>query len=334
MKEAISYLNSILGVNTRIMDIQKDELNKLPMYLNQAFQLGRIYLFNKAIILIEPKYNEEYSISQIEKQTQQLESIFKEPVLIVLHNLQAYNRKRLIEKKINFIVDNKQLFLPALLMDFRESYNSPLKSKKTNALLPSAQFIVIYYLLHKKWEIENFSFKEIAKQLDYTAMAITNAVENLKSYELITIKGEKEKFIKFEYDRHELWNRIQHQKLFINPVIKKVFVDEKVRGKFILKSNESALPEYTNMTPSNQQYYAIEKNIYYSLHKNNELINENEYEGKYCIEIWKYNPLKLVDELYNDESVVDPLSLYLSLLDVQNERVEMALEQLIEKQIW
>ncbi|GEM_PF-3944963 len=40
------------------------------------------------------------------------------------------------------------------------------------------------------------------------------------------------------------------------------------------------------------------------------------------IEIWKYDP-----ELFAREGVVDPLSLYMSLKDTKDERVEMALEQ-------
>ena len=140
--------------------------------------------------------------------------------------------------------------------------------------------------------------------------------------------------IKFRLNRHELWNTVVHQNLFVNPVLKRVYVDELPKGENMLYTNASALPEYTDLNPGRQQYYAIEKKVFYGLQKRNALINQNDYEGNYCIEVWKYNPLKLVDELPNDLSVVDPLSLYLSLKDSQDERIEMALEQIIEKYIW
>ena len=92
--------------------------------------------------------------------------------------------------------------------------------------------------------------------------------------------------------------------------------------------------EYTDLNPSKQQYFAIEKTVFYGLQKSNALVNLNDYEGKYAIEVWKYDPLTLVDELPNDMAVVDPLSLYLSLRDSKDERIEMALEQIIEKNIW
>jgi hypothetical protein len=109
-----------------------------------------------------------------------------------------------------------------------------------------------------------------------------------------------------------------------------VFVDEKPKGLLLLKSNASALPTYTNLNPSNQQYYAIEKDEFYALQKSNELVNANPTEGKYALEIWKYKPLNIVDGL----TVVDPLSLYLSMYDINDERIAMALDQILKKYVW
>jgi hypothetical protein len=115
--------------------------------------------------------------------------------------------------------------------------------------------------------------------------------------------------------------------------VKRIFVDKRP-NQAVLKCNVSALPEYTDMNPSRQEYYSIEKTSFYALQRNNELQDANEYDGRYCLELWKYNPLKLVGEMQTNENVVDPLSLYLSLKDEQDERVEMALTQIIEKYIW
>jgi len=46
--------------------------------------------------------------------------------------------------------------------------------------------------------------------------------------------------------------------------------------------------------------------------------------------VWKYNPELLIGELLSSASVVDPLSLYLSVQDKKDERIEMALEQILE----
>jgi hypothetical protein len=101
-----------------------------------------------------------------------------------------------------------------------------------------------------------------------------------------------------------------------------------------LNCNASALPEYTDLNPSRQEYLAIEKTVFYGLQKSNALVNPNDYEGRYALEVWKYNPMVLVDELPNDRPVVDPLSLYLSVKDSTDERIEMVLDKILEKFIW
>ena len=202
--------------------------------------------------------------------------------------------------------------------------------------MPSSQFLFLYHIIHRNnnWKIEEHSFKEIAKKLDYTPMAVSYAVDDLKNHDLIEVFGEKEKFIKFNLERSELWCTAQQQNILESPVLKTVFVDELPSNVFMLKANASALPEYTSINPSKQQYYAIEKSAFYFLQKNNGLLNANDREGKFAIEVWKYNPVTLLDEFPVDNAVVDPLSLYLSLKDSTDERVEMGLEQIIEKIIW
>ena len=182
--------------------------------------------------------------------------------------------------------------------------------------------------------MENNSFKEIAQRLDYTPMAITNAVDDLKQHDIVDVFGEKEKYIKFKFERNELWHRAEQQKLLSSPVLKKVYVDFLPNDVDKLKANASALPEYTSLNPSKQKNYAIDKNTFYYLQKHKAFANANNREGNYALEVWKYNPSTLANEMPNHQSVVDPLSLYLSLKDSHDERVEMGLEQIIEKMIW
>ena len=336
MKKTLRYIEETMGIQPTATPLAKSYLDRLPMYIHETFKLYSINLFNTGIILAELKNEDKLSIQQTEKQVQQIKNLLNLKVVVVLENVQAYNRKRLIEKGINFIVPGKQLYMPDMLIDLRESFVHPKTKQKNETLLPSAQFLLIYHNIHRnqQWKLEEHPFKEIAQKLAYTPMAITNAIDNLKYHELIEVEGEKEKFIRFRYDRHELWNIAHQQNLLVNPVIKTVYVDEKPESLFLLQSNTSALPEYTDLNPSRQEYFAIEKTVFYGLQKSNALVNMNEYEGRYALEVWKYNPLTLVDELPNDSAVVDPLSLYLSVKENRDERIEMALEQILKKFIW
>jgi hypothetical protein len=336
IKKTLKYIEETLGIQPTATPIAKSNLDKLPVYIHETFTLYCTNLFNTGIILAELKQDDALSIQQTEKQVQLLKNLLNQKVVVVLENAQAYNRKRLIEKGISFIMPGKQLYMPDLLVDLRESYVHPRTKKKNETLLPSAQFLIIYHIIHRnqQWKLEEHPFKEIAQKTGYTPMAITNAIENLKHHELVDVEGEKEKFIRFRHERHELWDIAQQQNLLVNPVIKTVYIDEKPNDLFLLHSNATAMPEYTDLNPGRQEYFAIERTVFYGLQKSNALVNPNDYEGRYALEVWKYNPLALVDGLPNDRTVVDPLSLYLSVKDSRDERIEMALDQIIEKFIW
>lgn len=330
MKNVLKYLNEVLGIHVTANPIAKSNQDKLPMYVIETFKLYNINFFNKEVVFAELKNNEGLSILQIEKQLQQIKKHLNKIVVVVLENIQAYNRKRLIEKQINFIVPGKQLFLPDLLIDLRESY--PREKTQKETLMPSAQLLIIYQILSSdlNWKIEEHPFKDIAQKFGYTPMAITKAIVNLKNHGLIDVFGEKEKFIRFRYDKTALWEKTKKDNLFVNPVLKTVFVDEKPKGLTLLKSNTSALSTYTDLNPSNQEYCAIEKDEFYTLQRSNALVNPNPSDGKYALEIWKYKPVNIV----SDMTVVDPLSLYLSVQDKSDERIEMALDQILKKYVW
>ncbi len=336
MEELKKYLLQVLGAQIQPKPTGKNLLAGLPMYIGETYEFYDITLFsNRELLIAAPKHEEGFTVSQTEKNLNVLKNKLGKTVVLLLPKITSFNRKRLIDKGINFIVPGNQLYLPDLLMNLRETFFNPNTKRQTETLLPSAQFLLIYHIIHRnnKWKLEAHSFKELAEKTGYSPMAITKAVDNLKYHELIAVTGDKEKQIKFALNRVELWQDAEKRKLLISPVIKKVYVDEMPNAN-LLPSNASALPEYSNMNPSRQAYLAIEKSLFYSLQKNNALIEANEYEGKYCLEVWKYNPKALVGELDNDAAAVDPLSLYLSLKNSQDERTEMALEQLIDKYIW
>jgi len=330
MKHVLKYLSEVLGINTTVNPIAKSNQEHLPMYITETFKLYNINLFNKELVFAQLTNDEGMSILQIEKQLQQIQKQLNKTVVVVLDTIKSYNRKRLIEKKINFIVPGKQMFLPDLLIDLRESY--PRDNAIKEKLLPSAQMLIIYQLLSSDlvWKIQEHSFKAIAQKFDYTPMAITKAIENIKSHRIIDVIGEKEKFIRFRYDKKALWEKIKNENLFVTPVIKTVFVDEKPRGLTLLKSNANALSTFSDLNPSNQVFYAIEKDDFYRLKKNNDLVNPNPIEGEYALEIWKYKPVNFV----RDMTVVDPLSLFLSMQNNNDERIDMALDQMLKRYIW
>lgn len=162
-------------------------------------------------------------------------------------------------------------------------------------------------------------------------MAISKAVDNLRALNLITVAGGKEKYIQFEYDKVELWKKIEENNIWNYPIFKRIYIDDLPSGTKVWDCNTTALAEYSDMNRSRQDYVAIGRTAYNKLNKRNLLQNINPTEGNYCLEIWKYNPGILTDPAEDNELVVDPLSLYLTLKNNPDVRIEMALEQIKEK---
>jgi DNA-binding transcriptional regulator YhcF (GntR family) len=331
MKILIAYIKDVVGLEAEIQPLAKETMDKLPMYLTEGYKWHKLVLAGRPCILAQMKEANVFGIAQMEKHFEQVRAVMQLPIIAIFDKLEAYNRKRLIEKRIAFIVPNKQLYMPEFLIDLRE-YGIADK-KKQPTLTPLAQQLSLIYILDKQndSQLENLTFKELANLLGTNPMGITRAVENLKYHELIEVTGEKEKYIRFIFDRQQMWFNAEQRNILINPVLKRVYVDEKPRGIFIIHSNDSALPEYSDINPTRQEFFAIEKNMFYALQKSNALINANKYEGAYCIEVWKYNPETVVNQRFNNTRIVDPLSLYLCYKDNQDERIEMAMEQIIEK---
>ncbi|WP_159519756.1 MarR family transcriptional regulator [Sunxiuqinia indica] len=336
MKTLQEYIKEVLGETIVVNRLPEHEVAKLPMYVNQLYRIYTTRLLGVELVLAQLIDDENISVAQTEKQIRNLRNLFNKTVVLLLDHVVSYNRIRLIRKKVNFIVPGKQVFLPEMLVDLKDGDTTKSSFKENQKLIPSAQVIVLYQILglSELWDIEQKPFKEIAFKLNYSPMAISKAVENLQVLDLVTVAGEKEKFVQFNYDKVKLWEKIDENDFWNYPVFKRVYIDSLPPGIKTWDCNTSALPEYSDMNPSRQNYVAIGRTEYNRLNKQNLLLNANPTEGNYCVEVWKYNPGALVDAAIFTEQTVDPLSLYLTLKSTPDERIELALEQIKEKYIY
>lgn len=329
MEKLKEYIYELFGQEIELNKLPDDRLNKLPFLFRNSYEFYSTKISNRELIFLVLDKEDTFNAQQLRKQFEIIRSIFNKPVVVITEDITTVNRKRLIDYKISFISPGKQMFLTELLVDFQD-FNKKEDFRKNIKLLPSAQVFVLYHILHRKDDLSQYTFKELAEKFQYTQTGITKAVNNLKDLTLIEIIGTKEKSIVFEKDIPKLWK--QAEGLFVNPVFKTVYMDKKPEN--LLHSNTTALEEYTDMNPGIQEYFAIERNRFYELEKANQFFNLNEENGNYVLEIWKYNP-ELIAKNITQKNNVDPLSLYLSLKDrFIDERTDMALDQIIKKYIW
>lgn len=330
------YIKKVLGLDIQIDLLGRKDLQDLPLYIRDSYNIYKAILFEKSVLLLEPKEKEGYRISLIHANMDVVRKRLGYPVVFLLNTCNALQRSRLIDKRISFIVPGTQLYLPEMLVDLREVYPSKEKEINGQLLRPSAQFIMIFHLLHSitRYDLAEYNYKSIAALSGYSPMAITLAAENLNNLGLIDIIGTKDKSMSFRYKKNELWKKALSGGLVRNPVKEKVYADNLPTDLQLLKCNVEALSDYSDIGPGNQEYYAIEKTEFQNLVKRDTFENVNKDEGKICLEVWKYSPGRIWGDLIRFQNSVDPLSLYISLQDSADERVEMALEQIIREFQW
>lgn len=312
------YFYDTLGINVTLKRFPEQEIKVLPLYLRGMYIYKTTRLFDRDIIFLEQKVKEHLTAEQYRKHIQIVENAFDRPVALILEPIEAYNRKRLIEKQITFIIPGKQMFIPQLLIDLKEFRYAARKKKEK--FQPAAQCLLIFHLL--KENVEDMNFKTIAEKLNYTPMTITRAVNELAEKALCRIEGKKDKKVVFDRERKALWEMALP---FVqNPVKRKIYVDEYIDNNLIYESGYTALSYYTSIAGEPIDCYAISKTDFIYLRKQKKINITNKIEGRAGLEIWKYAPGILANN-----RIVDPLSLYLAFKETKNERVEMEIDKMV-----
>jgi hypothetical protein len=340
MKKVEKYINETLGLKVTIREAPSSDLASLNVAVKWTFTFFETDFFGQKVFLINPKDVNAQTVSFLALQTLNISKRLEHKVILVLDELEKYNRRRLIDKGVNFIVPTKQLFLPDFLVSLTDSFSSHKNKLKTEKLSPSAQFLVLYHLLlsrHNNQFLQQNSFKEIAAETGYSAMAITKAIGQLEFFDIVEIESRhKEKRLEFKLNGKELWQMLMTKQLLISPVYQTYYLPE-INPEIIrigTPCSETALSSYSDFNWQGIGHLAIEKNEFYALKKNQKLQGLNENEGELAIEIWYYSPRQLMGKKPVDWAVVDPLSLYLSLTHSEDERIQMALDKVINSMIW
>jgi hypothetical protein len=323
MNTITKYLKEVFGEQVNIVAVTEDKMKKIPYYLGSLYMLWKGILLNKNIYFAMYKDGELLTPDQYKKHINILQGILENPVILVLKGTESYNRNRLIQKNINFILENKQIFLPALLVDLKD-YLKPVATRKEH-LTPAAQFLLLFHL--QMQSLNGATIKTITEVVHYTYLTVSRAIEILTSFGLCKTIGGKEKFLRFEENGKELWQKALP--FLINPVKKTVFINNELPEQYKILTGINALAHYTKIGGAPMDQFALSVRDFQILYKAGMIQMFSEYDGLYKVELWKYHPIMLTEQKF-----VDRLSLYLIFRMTNNERIEIELETMLEKISW
>lgn len=317
------YLSDTLGITVTLS--KPVSVGSLPFFLRDNYDLLQVRLLNEDFIVLASKNDSELTPATINKHIDIVSQQLKMKAVFVHSTISSFNRKRLIEHKVPFVIPGNQMYIPDLGIDLREYFVK--KRSKTAIFGPSTQAVILYALTQTM--IEHLTPTQLAEELGYSRMAMTRSLNEIESLGLaeVSITG-RNRLVSFDKNRRNLWQKaLPHLR---SPVKENVWLKALIDELPVCQAGLTALACYSMLTPPKRQVYAAFAKDWKAIKRKypHEIISYPDEAG-YELEVWSYSP-----GLFANGKIVDPFSLYLSLRDSKDERVESAMEKMMEGIEW
>jgi len=316
IEQVKAYLQEFTGSPIQVATTNKSAARGLPLALYSAYTFKDIEFFGTQLTLALPKAPEECSPSLLSKHQAKMQETFCHPIAFVFDTVESYNITRLTRFGVNFIVPRKIIFLPSMLMVLRDIKNSAREIPEM--MPPVSQLLVLYHL-----QVESINGMETARIAEITGLAyptINVALKWLNTKGIVQLVGGKQKRVQMTWNGKKLWENALP--LMTSPIERTLYTDANLTETLL--AGESAMGHYTMLAEPTNPVVAISKTIAKQYAE-----SLNKQYGDIKVEVWKYNPTLLSKTEY-----VDRLSLFLSMKDNDDERVQMECDTLIEGMQW
>jgi len=316
-EELSGYFLKLLGLRLRLKAFPSQNL---PYFLSGLFSFKTGEIERCKLLFCFPKADEIPTPAQLKAYEADLRGRTGLEPVFVFSDLSSWDRQRLIEGRLAFVVPNKQLYLPTLLIDLREHFAQT--RRKAERLSFPAQYLVIDQLLHAS--IEGQTVRELSRVLTYSATSMSRAFEELVTLGLAETEPGKSRPVHFIHDRKGLWTTALS---YLQSPVKKrwYWMGGDVHPQWP-RAGISALARQTMLNEDAQDCFALEPAEIKTYINQGKVGERPRNEQDPLLEVWGYAPRGLCGE--NGENV-DPFSLYLSLRGENDERVRTAIENLL-----
>jgi DNA-binding MarR family transcriptional regulator len=329
MARLASYVKEALDLEVRLRPCSE---RPLPLYLTSEFEFACGNILELDCVFLGPRASKVPSASVLEKRLTRAEEVFGRPGVLVFETLSSKDRARLVARRLPFIVPFAQLYLPPLGIDFREKVRPRIGagdiSKVREVFAPTTQ-LVLLYVLHRAAP-GDLQAGALAEALSVSSMSVSRALRDLEAYGLITRWQEgRRRPARLARAKRETWKKAQP--LVVSPVKARILTHEQqIPGS--LEAGLTALARVSNLAPPRERTVALSSEAWQELQDHlrwEPLTNGGEEPGQMRVEVWTYAPKAL-----STGPTVDVLSLYLTLRDEKDERVEVALEDAMKVLQW
>jgi len=309
------YLSDVLGASLELKP--SDATGALPLVYTSTYSFEEGALLGTDCLFAFVKDGAQIKPSTYKAHDTFLSGKVDRPVVFVIPELDAVRRKRLIDYRVSFIVIGNQMYLPGVGVDLREHYRKQKRSPEDkDHLTASAQQILILFLNQPTCPS---STKSVAEALGISPKTAGRAFSQLESPGHIQTFRDTYGLPNLSVSPavRETWEHFLPR--LRSPVLRREFIELDSTRQDRLGAGLSALAAQTMLAEPKTPVIASRKPI--------EAVPGLDGEpGSVAVEIWRYEPRGTV----YDSAYVDPFSLYLSLKDDPDERVQAALRELME----
>jgi hypothetical protein len=324
MDHFLQYVGDAVG-----LPIAWDSLvqRELPPFLRQAYDLAEVAIGEEWLLVVVPREGHAIQPVVFEKHVARLRQFALRGEMadycLVAEDIPAYVRKRLIERRIPFVVPGREMFLPQIGQAAR-------KRQGRKPVMPVGQFTPATQAVFLLAMAEPGFFParplDVAARLGLTTMTITRAFNAIEAAELgKAVRKGYERWLGFDKPAQILWE--EAQTYLRNPVretrrirLADIPVEQRI------EAGETALARWTMLLPPPEPVFAIASRNWKHMAAPEIPIAEPDT----CrVQLWRYDPQPLARH-----GRVDRFSLWLSLEQERDERVQAARETLMEEQAW
>jgi len=321
VKAAETYLQENIDDHVRIEPWP--DKNTIPVFLRNEYKFYNMSILDTRCILLEI-LDEAPGIETIQKHIKRIEEITGRQSVLYCKEITRYRRKSLIEKRISFVLEDGQMFLPFLGLNLKKVCQNV--EEKANTFSVSAQLAYLYFLYNKETVINTTAF---AQKMGVTVMTASRALNDLYNAKLITCQICGKTGRSKEYRRIPDPQYFEKGRAYLKSPVKKVIYVKRAPTEALIAGLD-ALSELTMLNPPERPVRAISRgqmdkeNLEHE--KNKDIVKDQKLVE---LEIWDYDPKQLTDKSY-----VDIVSLYASLKETKDERVEQALKEALRGETW
>ena len=317
LNEVAKFIEEATGYAS--VQADKEMRFQLPQYLHALYELVPVKIHSIPAVIAILKGEDIPKTNELKAHEKAISKKTEREVVFVFRRIPPQKRATYAKNHLAHIVLGSEIYLPFILLKIHALQSKQRQQPDKPQLTTWPQIIVTRQLVHQ--DMTGCTGTELAARFKVTKMTISRAIQELEATSICRIVYEaRRKIIQFG-SKVEIWRGVYP--LLRNPIHTIEQCGQLPQKIAPVLTGISALAEKTTLAPPKIREYAIDKRERKYFTSNSWLAEDNQPNCQ--IQFWNWNPkLTAIDD------IVDPVSLYLSMKNIFDERVGLARDEYLD----